>query len=187
MNEYGQLTLWGKQFGSKVDSPCRVNSLYFEEAGQISSAATHSTLGLIATVSSFDRGEKQIIALSYESKKKMLHAGFFLPKDPHRFVVKDICWIEKLPLLLMLTADGRLKIVGPEISPISEDINSFSSMLTYAMNTMTPYYWKIYFNEDFNELKPSNILHLNTLFDEEQNSYTEIILVIISYNYFLRI
>ena len=74
--------------------------------------------------------------------------------------VLSVHWISYLPLLIVLTEGGLLRVLGPDISLIPEDINSFISMLSYSMNTHARYHWKCYSTIELKGIK--EIMHIHT-------------------------
>jgi len=173
-NSENDLGIWHKTFGQKVDTPCRLGSLHFQENGQIKFAKTHPSLPLFLTVS--ESHGHNVILISYECDKNYTHAGHFIPINEH---VADIFWLNNMPIFIILTTEGTLRFIGPNIEPVLEDINSFTSMLKYSMNTHTPYSWKIYYTKDAKEFpnKIDSILHINTIHKMQEDKFTEIMLL----------
>lgn len=143
MNIYGYNleqwpTIWHKALETEVDYPIRMDALFFEESGLILHSAVHPSLPLFLTV--YERNKRQVVLVSYEIEKLFGHAGYFIEEEK----VVGVHWVSHLPLFAMLTESSALKIVGPDIKAVAEDINSFSSMLSYSMNTHTRFLWKYY-------------------------------------------
>ena len=170
------LATWHKSFGAKADLPCRLDALYFSERGTISQALVHPALPLFLTVS------EGTVLVSYEKGKEFTHAGSFVPKEGGvRQNFREAFWLDQLPLFCVMTTEPviTLKVVGPAIQPIAEDIGSYTSMLAYSMNTSTPYIWKPYFTQDLRVLRisPSTLLHIATIYDADHDEYAELVLL----------
>ncbi len=171
------LATWHKAFGAKADSPCRLESLFFTEQGPILMSALHPSLPLFLTVSEHAGG--QVVLVSYEKESGFAHAGCFVPREANaRQKVKQIFWLNQLPLFCVLTHDQTLKVVGPAIQPIAEDIGVYTSMLKYSVNTCTPYLWKTYLSKDMKQLNiaPSCMLQVATTHDTDQDDLTGVML-----------
>ena len=123
------LGIWHKYFGPKIDLPCRLDAFFFQEDGPISISAVHPSLHLYFTVS--EHNAKQLILISYERDIEFSHGGHFIENER----IINAFWISYLPLFSILTESGIIKIIGPEIKSVPEDINSYTSMLRYTMIT----------------------------------------------------
>jgi len=168
-NEHKHLLLWHKSFGVKADSPCRLDSLFIQENKPIKIATNHKTLPLFLTVTTSN--ESEFISISYEHAKSLSHAGYYILKQG--IIMKDLYWIDYLPLIFVLSNKGKIYIIGPYIEKIEEDISSYLSVLRYSINSQNPYTWKEYFSNEFSETNTLNILHIQTFYDTETDSYTE--------------
>ncbi|MDR3547241.1 MAG: hypothetical protein P4M11_03005 [Candidatus Pacebacteria bacterium] len=173
------LATWHKSFGAKADSPCRLDSIFFSEQGPVLLAALHPSLPLFLNVSEHEKG--QIVLISYEKEKEFTHAGHFIPREgASRQRIREVFWLGHLPLFCILTQELTLKLVGPAIQPVAEDIDSYAAMLAYSMNTCTPYLWKSYFSRDLSSLhiSPEKILHVATLSDPDRDRFTEVMILL---------
>ena len=160
-------SIWHKIFDTEIDFPIRLDALFFEEIGTISHSAIHPSLPLFLTIYEHN---KQVILISYEIEKRFGHAGYFFEEEK----ILEVYWLSYLPFFIILTESNALKIIGPDIKPIAGDINSFSSMLSYSMNTHTRYLWKYYYNKKVEERNVKGLLHIHTFNKADLYEYNEL-------------
>jgi len=168
------VAVWHKNFEGAL--PIRLDAIFFEEVGYITHSAIHPSLPLFLTI--YQHNNKNQLLISYEIEEVFGHAGHFIEKEN----IIEAYWLDHLPLLVILTENGNVKIIGPDIKPIAEDINSFSSMLSYLMNTHTKYIWKYYYIKQLED-HIKGLLHIHTFC--EPNKYRELLMVFSKHNMIL--
>jgi len=164
------LGIWYKSFDSQADQPCYLDSMFFIENGPILFSISHNYLPLLMTIS--QQKDSQVFLIFHELTKEFIHGGQFIEESK----VIEVHWLDHLPLLLELTAEGKLKAIGPRVQSIEEDINSFTSVLSYSMNTHAQYGWKVYWEkEGFSNMK--GMLHIKTFRFIDEKKYQEVFLL----------
>ena len=163
------LGIWKTSFN---DDKYSLVSLFFKENGPIYLFASHPSLAMFLTVSQTQ--DSNLILLYHETDNGLIHAGHYFEKEP----IIAVNWLDSLPLFVILTKAGSLNVIGPAIDPISEDIRSFTSMLSYSMNTHCKYKWKICYKSNVtNEV--ISMLHIATFHIDGSDKYKEFIIIIL--------
>lgn len=160
------LGIWHTSFESGTGSLCRLETLFFEERGPVSHSAVHPNSPLALTVSA--HSGRNLLLIYNELRKGLNYGGHLFVEER----VIGVHWIGYLPLIVVLT-ENALKVLGPDIGLVPEDINSFTSTLSYLMNAHARYHWKCYHAKDLKEIR--GMMHVHTFHDS--STYQESILL----------